>query len=342
MSRVVRTIVSLMVAGLVFVSLSTEAQISIGDDLSKINYERPADYTIGGIEVKGVEYFDKNVIIMLSQLEIGQKVKIPGDDITGAIRKLWEQGMFDNISITSSRIQGTKIFLNINLKERPRLSKFSFIGIRKSEADDIREKINLTRGDVVTDHLMIKTRRIIKGYYSEKGYLNADASFEEKPDKTHDNFEDLKIIIKKNKKVKIKHIYINGNSEMSNDAILGAMKETKERGVFNPLDSLGPLTINLVRDAATLHFDQFRDDLVGYFKENYKIKIFKGSKFIEKNYKDDLNLIISKYNKKGYRDAQIISDSIFKIDDANIGITINIEEGHKYYFRNISWVGNTI
>jgi outer membrane protein insertion porin family len=341
MNRTVRTIVWMMV-GLMFTALASQAQISIGDDLSRINYDRPTEYTIGGIEVKGVEYFDKNVIIMLSQLEVGKKIKVPGDDITGAIRKLWDQGMFDNISITASRITGNKIFLSINMKERPRLSKFSFTGIRKSEADDIREKINLTRGDVVTDHLMIKTQRIIRDYYRDKGFLNAEVSFEEKPEGDHANFEELKINISKNRKVRIKHIYVNGNHELSRDAVLSAMKETKERGVFNPLDSLAPLTINLVRDASRLKFDRFRDDLISYFKENYKINIFKGSKFIENNYHDDLNLIVNKYNKKGYRDAQIVSDSVYRIDDQNLGIVLNIEEGDKYYFRNITWVGNTI
>jgi len=317
------------------------AQISIGSDLSKISYERPSEYIIGGVEISGVEYLDKNVIIMLSELDVGTRIKVPGDEITNAIRKLWEQGLFDNISITATKIQGNKIFLKLNLRERPRLSKFSFTGIRKSEADDIREKINLTRGDVVTDHLMIKTKRIIKGFYAEKGYMNADVNIKEKPDKTHQNFEDLIIDISKNKKVKIKHIPIEGNSHLSNDAVRSAMKETKERGVFNPLDSLGPLTINLVGDAVTLKFGKFRDDLVKYFRDNYKIK-FKGSKYIEKNYKDDLNLVIAKYNKKGYRDAHIISDSVYRLDDQNIIVEINMGEGNKYYFRNISWVGNTV
>jgi len=343
MIRIVgRAIPGLMILALLLMSYHAKAQISIGDDLSKIDYERPSDYTIGGVEVKGVEFLDKNVIIMLSELEVGEKISIPGDDITSAIRKLWDQGLFDNISITASRIQGNKVFLSINLKERPRLSKFSFTGIKKSEADDIREKINITRGDVVTDHLMIKTKRIIKDYYREKGFLNADITFDEKADKTHENFEDLVIHITKNRKVKIKYIIIEGNSEFSKESVLSAMKETRARGVFNPLDSLGPLTINLVRDVATLKFDKFRDDFVGYFKDNYKVNIFKGSKYIEKNFKNDLNLVITKYNKKGYRDAQIISDSVYKVDDQNLGIVIKIEEGGKYYFRNITWVGNTV
>jgi outer membrane protein insertion porin family len=318
------------------------SQINIGSDLSKFSYERPREYVIGGVEVGGVEYLDKNVIVMLSELDVGSRIKVPGDKITTAIRKLWDQGLFDNISITATKIQGNNIFLKLNLHERPRLSKFSFTGIRKSEADDIREKINLTRGDVVTDHLMIKSSRIIRDFYAEKGYLNASVNITEKPDKTHDNFEDLVINIKKNKKVKIKHIFIEGNSELSDDAIRSSMKETKERGVFTPLDSLGPLTLNLIGDAVTFKYGKFRDDLVKYFKDNYRVKIFKGSKYIEKNYKDDLNLIIAKYNKKGYRDAHIISDSMYKVDDQNINLVIKLDEGNKYYFRNITWVGNTV
>lgn len=335
------------VSGLLFfllfiIPMVSWGQINIGSDLSKISYERPSEYVIGGVEVAGVEFLDKNVIIMLSELDIGAKVRIPGDEITTAIRKLWDQGLFDNISITASKIQGNTIFLKLNLRERPRLSKFSFTGIRKSEADDIREKINLTRGDVVTDHLMIRTKRIIKEHYAEKGFLNSEVNIKEKPDKTHENFEDLIIDVKKSRKVKIKYILIDGNTELSDDAIRSAMKETKERGVFTPLDSLGPLTINLIEDAVTFKFDKFRDDLVGYFKENYKVKIFKGSKYIQKNYEADKDLIIAKYNKKGYRDAHITSDSIYKLDDQNIVIDLNIDEGNKYYFRNITWVGNTV
>jgi len=318
------------------------AQINIGSDLSKFSYDKPREYIIGGVEVAGVEYLDKNVILMLSELDVGSRIKVPGDKITAAIRKLWDQGLFDNISITATKIEGNNIFLRLNLHERPRMSKFSFSGIRKSEADDIRDKINLTRGDVVTDHLMVKTKRIIKDFYAEKGFLNASVNIIEKPDETHNNFEDLQIDIKKNKKVKIKHIIIEGNTALSDDVIRSSMKETKERGVFNPLDSLGPLTLNLVGDAATFKFKKFRDDLIQYFSDNYRVKIFKGSKFIEKNYKDDLNLIIAKYNKKGYRDAHIVSDSVYKIDNQNIAIKIKIDEGDKYYFRNITWVGNTV
>ena len=147
--------------GILFPVVVLQAQISINSDLSKIDYSHPKEYTLGGITVSGVKYLDKNVILMLSDLEVGKKIKVPGDDITTAIRNLWDQGLFDNITITATKIEGNTIFLDIFLKERPRLNKFSFSGIRKTEADDIRKKINLTRGDVITTNL--KKRKKNKG-----------------------------------------------------------------------------------------------------------------------------------------------------------------------------------
>ena len=332
----------LFIATFVLLSPMAWSQINIGDDLSTINYERPSEYVIGGITVSGAEFVNEHVIIMLSELDLGTKIKVPGDKITGAIRKLWSQGLFENISITATKIQGNKIFLDIHLLEKPRLSKFSFDGIRKAEADDIREKINLSRGDVLSDHLLIRTRNIIKEHYASKGYLNTEVTFKEKPNKKMANFEDLTIGIKKNKKVKIGEINIYGNEEVSDGKIYSTMKETKKRGYFNPLNPLGPLVIDLTADIATLKFKKFQDDIADYISDNYKVNIMKGSKYIESNYEDDLNLIVAKYNQMGYRDAHIISDSVYTIDKQNIGIDITIEEGNKYYFRKIDWVGNTI
>jgi len=342
MRRSGKDILKLLIIGVLCIPLIANAQINIGDDLSKINYERPIDYLIGDIEVEGIKYLDKNVIIMLSQLEVGERVKIPGETITKAIHKLWDQGLFDNISITATKFEAGKVYLKIYLQERPRLSKFSFDGIRKSEADDIREKINLSRGEVVTDHLLIRTTNIIKDFYADKGFLNAEVEIREKPDQAQENFEDLLIKIRKNRKVKIKYIDIVGNHDLSDEAVRGAMKETKTKGVFNPLDSLGPLVINMTEDAVRFKFKEFRDDFLKYWTDNYKIRIFKGSKYIEPEYKDDLDLIVAKYNKKGYRDAHITGDSIIRIDDHTIGLKIFLVEGNKYYFRDIKWVGNTI
>ncbi len=324
------------------VPLAGFSQISIGDNLSNISYAKPAEYVIGGITVSGVEYIDKNVIIMLSELEVGDKIRVPGDEIAHAIRKLWDQGLFDDIKIYATDIKGNTIFLEIYLKERPRLNKFSFTGIKKTAADDIRERINLARGDVVTEHLIMRTTNIIKNYFKEKGFLNTEVEIIQTPDKKSDNFVNLTIKIKKNKKVRIQKINIYGNKALSDDAIKAAMKDTKERGYFNPLDSLGATIITMGQDIVRLRINQAFEDLAHYFVKNYRLRIFKSSKFIESKYKEDLQNIIAKYNKKGYRDAHIIKDSIYKVDNENIAIDIYIDEGPKYYFRNIKWVGNTV
>lgn len=338
-----KNILSATILLLIFLcSVKVNAQISIGSDLSRINYSQPTEYTIGGIDVEGVEYLDKNVIIMLSDMEIGSKIKIPGDEITSAIRKLWDQGLFDNISIVATEISGNRIFLKIILRERPRLSKFSFEGIRKSEADDIREQINITRGDIVNDHLIIRTKNIINDFYRDKGFLNSEVKITEKVDKRGENFVDLVINIKKNNKVRIEEVNIKGVKHLTADQVRSAMKETKVRGVFNPLDSLSPLMFNVLGDVTTLNFKKLGNDFTKYFVDNYRINLFKGSKFIESNYKEDLANVISKYNKKGYRDAHIVTDSVYIIDNENIGIDVVVEEGNKYYFRNINWVGNTV
>lgn len=333
--------VALILAGLVASETKVVAQISIGSDLSPFDYSRPKEYEIGGVKVTGIKYLDENVIVMLSGLAVGDKIKVPGDRVTEAIRKLWDQGLFEDVGISATNIQGGLIFLSIDLKERPRVSKFSFDGLRKTEADDIRTKINVSRGDIANDHLYVKTRTIIQKHFAEKGYLNTQVDIEQKPDPTRENYVDLNIKVKKNDKVKIKEIIINGNSALSTEQVKAAMKETKERGSLNPLNPLGPLFVDLTKDAVTLKPYRALQRLESYFTENFKVRIFKSSKYLESKVEEDLANIIKKYNQKGFRDAQIISDTMYKIDESNVGIKVSVYEGDKYYYRNINWVGNS-
>jgi len=333
--------VALILVGIVASSKDMFGQIAIGSDLSPFDYSRPKDYEIGGVKVNGIKYLDENVIIMLSGLSVGDKIKVPGDKITEAIRKLWDQGLFEDVGISASNIQGGLIFLTIDLKERPRVSKFSFDGLRKTEADDIRTKINLARGDIANDHLFVKTRTIIQKHFAEKGYLNTEVDIQQVPDGSRENYVDLNITVKKNEKVKIREIIIEGNESLSVDQLKSAMKETKERGVFNPLDPLGPLVVNVSKDVFTLKPYSAIKRIEEYFTDNYRLRIFKSSKYLESNVEEDLVNIVKKYNQKGYRDAQIVSDSMYKIDGSNIGIKLRVFEGEKYYYRKINWVGNT-
>lgn len=317
------------------------AQIRIGDDMSDIDYNNPRKYEIGGITVEGTKFVDQTVLSMLSGLRVGDEITVPSDDISTAIRKIWDQGMFEDVAINATNIVGDKIFLQIVVQERARVSKFSFNGIKKSEADDIRNKINLSRGDIATNHLETKTRRIIEDYYADKGYYNVEVTITQVPDTTRANYVDLIIDVDKGEKVKIGKINIVGNEHLSDAQILASMKETKQKGVFNPLDPLGPMVVNAVADVLTLKPLRAITDVEEYFYENYRPRIFKSSKFLEPNYEEDKQNIIKKYNAKGYRDAIIVKDSVYLMDDKNLGIDLVIDEGNLYHYRNINWTGNT-
>ena len=317
------------------------AQIQIGDDLSEIDYARPKKYEIGGVVVEGAKYVDASMLSMIAGLRVGETISVPGDEISSGIRKIWEQGLFEDVAVNVTDIVGGKVFLQIVIKERPRVSKFSFKGIKKSEADDIRNKINLSRGDIATDHLLTKTTRIIENFYYEKGYRNVDIDIQQVADTARENYIDMVINIDKGSKVKIGKINVTGNENFSEGQILAAMKETKQRGHFDPLDPLGPLVVNTLADVFTLHPLRAITGIEEYFYENYRPRIFKSSRFLESNFEADKKLIIEKYNSKGYRDARIVSDSVYMIDDLNMGIDLVVDEGNKYHYRNINWTGNT-
>ena len=317
------------------------AQIQLDDDLSDINYMNPQEYEIGGIVVEGAKFVDGSMLSMIAGLRVGDKVKVPGDDFSTAVKKIWDQGMFEDVAINATDFVGNKVFLQIVIKERPRVSKFSFKGIKKSEADEIRNKINLSRGDIATDHLLTKTRRIIEDYYYDKGYLNVNIDIEQTADTARESYIDMRINIDKGPKVRIGKINVFGNENMSEGQILAAMKETKQRGHFDPLTPLGPLVVNTVADVVTLKPLKAITGVEEYFYDNYRPRIFKASRYLESNFKDDEQKIIEKYNAKGYRDAIIVRDSVYKIDDRNVGIDLVIDEGDKYYYRDISWTGNT-
>jgi len=317
------------------------AQISIGAGQG-IDYNSPKEYFIGGITVSGIKYLDGNVLVMLSGLTVGDKVKIPtGDQIPQAIRKLWEQGLFEDIQINISNIVGDQVFLNIFLKERPRMSRFQFNGIKKSDADDIREKIRLVKGDYVTDNLIIKTRNIIRKFYTDKGFLNAEVDIVQRKDSATANEVTLIINIDKNEKVKVYDIGIHGNKEVSQEVIMSSFKKTKEKSIFNPMNDLDKTVYKSAETVAKMDFVEIANVMGEHVNNNIRVRLFKSSKFIEEDYEEDKLNLIAKYNNLGYRDARIIRDSISKNSDNTINIDIWIEEGRKYYFRNITWVGNT-
>ena len=327
---------------LLLITTAVNAQIRLGDDLSEIDYSSPKEYIIGGVTVSGVQYLDHNVLIMLSGLQVADRIEVPGDKIRKAIEKLWGQGLFDNVRISATKISDDLIFLNIDLTERPRLSKFSFKGLKKSEADDLREKIKLMKGDVVTENVIIRTTNIIKKHFNGKGFLNTEVNIEQVvADSVKANEISLVINVDKNQKVKIEQINFIGNESLSDAKLKKTLKNTKDKGVFAPFQAIDEIVFGLPKKLVTFN----PDSIIGFFTEevasNMKLRIFKSSKFIKKDYEDDLKALIAKYNDEGYRDAVVVKDSVYRAGPGNINIDIQVEEGQRYYFGDIVWVGNT-
>ena len=285
-----------------FAAFAAIGQVSLSSGSVNIDYSNPKEYEIGGITVSGVEFLDKNVLILISGLSVGEKITVPGERFSKAINQLWDQGLFADVKISATKIQGNLIFFNIQLEERPRLSKFSFKGIKKSEADDLREKLKLVKGQVVTQNLLTNATNTVKNYYIAKGYLNVTVNITEFNDTSLKNHVLVLINADKKEKVKINDIVFEGNKEFKPIELQRAMKETKKKRWYG---------------------------------------VFKTSKFLEENYLADKKKIIEKYNAKGYRDIKIASDTVYKYDENTVQIKIKIEEGSKYYFRNIGWVGNS-
>lgn len=315
-------------------------QVNLGD-LEKLDYANPKKYEIGGMTVSGVKYLDNSVLITLSGLTVGDVIDIPGEKISKAIRNLWDQGLFENAAISITNVQGNLVFLNIDLQERPRMSTFSFDGIKKSEADNIRDEIKLASGDVVTDNMLIRTKTTIRDYFTEKGYLDTEVKITQIEDTLRINHVSLLIFIDKKEKVKIQKINIYGNKEFDDQKVKKYLKETKEKGTFTPFANLEGWIYNVVKDIVTLRFTKVLDDSKEYGNKNIKLRIFKSSKFIKEKYEEDLVNLIDKYNSVGFRDAMVVSDTVYRNPDGTVSIDLRLFEGDKYYFGNITWVGNT-
>lgn len=270
----------------------------------EVYYSSPKTYEIGGIEVTGIgAQYDPETLIQLSGLIVGSEVQIPGEAITRAIKRLYEQGLFSDVTISVDRYEGNKVFLILYLAERHKLSKINYVGIKKSEENKLKEKINSLPGSQVTDNMIANLKRIIERYYKEKGYYNIDIKVVQRDDPEKPNFVILDITVERKNKIKISEIVLNGNEEVKAGKLKGAMKKTKEKSLVN---------------------------------------FFRSAKYIETNYEDDKYNLLDKYNELGYRDATILSDSVVQVAPNRVKIYVNVEEGNKYYYNDISWVGNTV
>ena len=283
---------------LAFFSFESSAQISTTGDFNLIP---GIDYEIAGITVSGGKDLDPNVVIMLTNLRVGDNIQFPDPKISDAIRTLWRQQLFEDITFKVASKSGKKVYLDIQLKELPKMSKYYITGVKKVWKDDIREDLELRAGKVVNDNLVVMSSNRIKKYFKEKGYLNATVEVIQKTDTAFNNAVILGFKIATGERVKIGQIAFSGNTAVSDKVLSRAMKNTKVKGK----------------------------------------SILKVSKLKNKEYKDDLKAIVAKYNALGYRDARIIQDTSYSVSSELIHIDISLEEGKKYYFGDITFIGNT-
>jgi len=304
-----------------------------------LNYANPREYIIAGINVTGINILDKNAMISISGLKIGDKVKIPGDAISGAIRKIWKYGLVGDVSIEVQKIEGDNIYLNIALAERSRLTAFYFEGINKSQQSGLKEDLNLIRGKIVTDAMIRNTQIAVKKHFVKKGFLRTEVRIVQEKDTLNSDGIKLKIVVKQNAKIKINKIVFEGNNDIDDAKLKHKFKKTKEyprfalhRLILDELLHPGK-HIDYSRHASWRETKHLVNDYV-------KLNIVASSKLIQADYEEDKKKLIEYYNSKGYRDAEILQDSIIDYDDKSINIVFKIHEGPKYYFRNIIWTGN--
>lgn len=305
-----------------------------------LNYANPAEYTIAGIEVTGIEILDKNAMISISGLKVGDKIKIPGDDISNAIRKIWKYGLVGDISILVDRIEGSDIYLIIELAERSRLSAFSFSGITKGQESGLKEDLNLIRGKIVNDAMVRNTELAVKKYFVKKGFLNTEVKVVQELDTLNDGIK-LRIQVDPKSKVKINEVNFSGNEDIPDAVLKKRLKKTKEHPRFTLHRTLLKA---IVKPNVYLgeRYDVGWREVKEFFNDNVKLNVFASSKFIPAEFEEDKQRIIEYYNSKGYRDAEIVEDSLYKHNDRTVNIDFHIYEGPKYYFRNILWSGNYV
>ncbi len=309
-----------------------------------MNYANPAEYLIAGIEVKGLKVLDKNAIVSLTGLKIGDKVKIPGDAISGAIRKLWKHGLVGDVTISVDRIEDGGVYLAINLAERPRLVDFYFTGINKSKQTTLKEDLDLIRGKIVNDAMIRNAELSVKKHFVKKGFLNTNVKVFQELDTLNRGGVRLRINVDLNSKVKINEIFFEGNDNISSMVLKRKMKKTHEharlslhRLILGEVLAFKPKKVKQFMDSSyDLSWRQAKEAI----SRHVKLNIFNASKFIKSDYEEDKRKLIAYYNSQGYRDAEILEDTVYNFDKSHIDLRIKVNEGRKYYFRDIIWTGN--
>ena len=264
----------------------------------------PKKYEIAGIRVTGLQNYEDYIVIGYSGLAVGDIIEIPGDEITNAAKRFWRQGLFSKIQIRVEKICGDKAWLLFDLRQQPRISQINYHGVKKSEREDIEERLNLMIGNQITQNIVNRAEEIISAYFKQKGFNNVEVDVRQTPDLSHENEMIVDIIIDKNEKIKVHKIHITGNHVLSDKKLQRVMKKTNEKKKL--------------------------------------VNLFRQKKFVDKDFENDLDLIIKKYNELGYRDAKILKDSAVRYNEKYVDVFIEVEEGKQYFISDITWAGNTI
>ena len=291
----------LSMAGLT--ALAQEPEVSSGP--VEVDYDQPRTFVIGGISVEGNTHFGEQQILSLTGLQTGMRVTVPSDDMSSVVTRLWMQRYFEDVAMEIDHLnaQGDSAWFKIIIKERPRVSRWLYTGVKKNEQKDLEERLHLRRGGEFSDYVSSTSVGIIKRYFSEKGFLNCEVDVQTQKDTIIKNAIRVNFAVNKGEKVRIRDINFEGNDGVSDFKLARSMKKTKAKKIYN---------------------------------------FFNSKKFNEKEYPNDKLNMISKFNEAGYRDARILKDSIYYVEPGRLGIDFKFDQGKKYYFRNVTWTGNSI
>ena len=299
----------LMLLALSGVSLTMSAQQKIVNP--DIVYSgTPKTYKLAGLTVTGIEGYEDYVLTGISGLTVGQELEVPGTAITDAVKRYWKHGLFSDVSISADSIVGDNIYLKIHLAPRPRISTINYNGLKKTEREDMEKKLGLLKGGQITPNMIDRAKILAKKYFEDKGYKNAEVFIRQRDDVAAKNQVILDIDVDKKEKLKVRSIIIDGDNQLGEKKIKGTLFS---KGAFAKTHEAGKLS-----------------------------NILKSKKFTPERWAEDKKNLITKYNEYGYRDAMIVKDSVWNVDPKHVDIYVKVDEGKKYYIRNIKWVGNTI
>ncbi len=270
----------------------------------------PKTLVLGGINVSGIEGYEDYMLAGISGLSVGQEIMVPGNEITDAVKRYWRHGLFSDVKISADSIVGDKIYLHVSLAMRPRVSVINYVGLKKSEREDMENKLGLLKGAQITPNMIDRAKILAKRYFDDKGFKNADIEVRQRDDVSNKNQVILDVIIDKKEKMKVRDIIIEGNAQLPSRKIKGGFLR---KGAFAKTHEAGKLS-----------------------------SLFKAKKFTPERWAADKKKLIEKYNELGFRDATILEDTVWNADEKHVNIHIKVDEGKKYYLRNVTWVGNTV